>query len=156
MSDRKSSSFRQDTNGCPTGKVLPSDRTQTDVRRLSHKRMSDVPPTESIPKPEEPKAPAPAPQFQQVPPPNYYQFQYKSKRDQEFEEGLNRLRKEYATAPTLGCSSNSNLNPNYYQSQSTSKRDQEFEEGLNRLRKEYATAPIERKLLLNSVKIMFR
>ncbi|KAI5542111.1 hypothetical protein TVAGG3_0062410, partial [Trichomonas vaginalis G3] len=63
--------------------------------------MSDVPPTESIPKPEEPKAPAPAPQFQQVPPPNYYQFppQSKSKRDQEFEEGLNRLRKEYATAP---------------------------------------------------------
>ncbi|EAY04357.1 hypothetical protein TVAG_070070 [Trichomonas vaginalis G3] len=35
--------------------------------------MSDVPPTESIPKPEEPKAPAPAPQFQQVPP-IYYQF----------------------------------------------------------------------------------
>ncbi|KAI5527795.1 hypothetical protein TVAGG3_0299570 [Trichomonas vaginalis G3] len=48
--------------------------------------MSDVPPTESIPKPEEPKAP---PQ----------QFQSQSKRDQNFEEGLNRLRKEYATAP---------------------------------------------------------
>ncbi|KAI5512654.1 hypothetical protein TVAGG3_0582490 [Trichomonas vaginalis G3] len=78
--------------------------------------MSDVPPTEPIPKPEEPKAPAPAPQFQQVPPPNYYQFPPQSK----------------------------------------SKRDQEFEEGLNRLRKEYATAPIERKLLLNSVKIYFR
>ncbi|KAI5514369.1 hypothetical protein TVAGG3_0460280 [Trichomonas vaginalis G3] len=70
--------------------------------------MSDVPPTESNLNPEEPKAPAPAPQFQQ------FQSQYKSKRDQDFEEGLNRLRKEYATAP------------------------------------------IERKLLLNSVKIMFR
>ncbi|EAX81844.1 hypothetical protein TVAG_484230 [Trichomonas vaginalis G3] len=109
MSDRKSSSFRQDTNGCPTGKVLPSDRTQTDVRRLSHRRMSDVPPTESNLKPEEPKAPAPAPQFQQ--------FQSQSK-----------------------------LLPIPIQ----------IEEGLNRLRKEYATAPIERKLLLNSVKIMFR
>ncbi|EAX96669.1 hypothetical protein TVAG_489510 [Trichomonas vaginalis G3] len=80
--------------------------------------MSDVPLPECLPKPEEPKAAEPQqspqqPQFQQVPP-NYYQFQYKSKRDQEFEEGLNRLRKEYATAP------------------------------------------IERKLLLNSVKIMFR
>ncbi|EAX76282.1 kexin-like serine endoproteas, putative [Trichomonas vaginalis G3] len=34
--------------------------------------------------------------FQQAPP---QQFQSQSKRDQEFEEGLNRLRKEYATAP---------------------------------------------------------
>ncbi|EAX83433.1 hypothetical protein TVAG_488470 [Trichomonas vaginalis G3] len=74
--------------------------------------MSDVPPTESNLNPEEPKAPTPAPQFQQVQ--SQSKFQYKSKRDQEFEEGLNRLRKEYATAP------------------------------------------IERKLLLNSVKIMFR
>ncbi|KAI5504143.1 hypothetical protein TVAGG3_0625220 [Trichomonas vaginalis G3] len=48
--------------------------------------MSDVPPTQSIPKPEEPKEPQ-------------FQFQSQSKRDQEFEEGLNRLRKEYATAP---------------------------------------------------------
>ncbi|EAX85269.1 hypothetical protein TVAG_381010 [Trichomonas vaginalis G3] len=70
--------------------------------------MSDVPPTEPIPKPEEPKAPAPAPQFQQV-------------------------------------QSQSKLLPIPIQ----------IEEGLNRLRKEYATAPIERKLLLNSVKIMF-
>ncbi|EAX81900.1 hypothetical protein TVAG_245410 [Trichomonas vaginalis G3] len=101
--------------------------------------MSDIPPTESIPKPEEPKAAEPQqspqqPQFQQVPPiyyqfppqgyyplqgfPNYppqpmpyfpnpwmfqqappQQFQSQSKRDQEFEEGLNRLRKDYATAP---------------------------------------------------------
>ncbi|KAI5536993.1 hypothetical protein TVAGG3_0434460, partial [Trichomonas vaginalis G3] len=36
--------------------------------------------------------------FQQAPP-QQFQFQYKSKRDQEFEEGLNRLRKDYATAP---------------------------------------------------------
>ncbi|EAX83727.1 hypothetical protein TVAG_330010 [Trichomonas vaginalis G3] len=35
--------------------------------------MSDVPLPERLPKPEEPKAPTPAPQFQQVPP-NYYQF----------------------------------------------------------------------------------
>ncbi|KAI5522238.1 hypothetical protein TVAGG3_0576430 [Trichomonas vaginalis G3] len=55
--------------------------------------MSHVPPTESNLNPEEPKAPAPAPQFQQ------FQSQTKSKRDQEFEEGLNRLRKDYATAP---------------------------------------------------------
>ncbi|KAI5482942.1 hypothetical protein TVAGG3_1075450 [Trichomonas vaginalis G3] len=36
--------------------------------------------------------------FQQAPP-QQFQSQSKSKRDQEFEEGLNRLRKEYATAP---------------------------------------------------------
>ncbi|EAX76031.1 hypothetical protein TVAG_045780 [Trichomonas vaginalis G3] len=36
--------------------------------------------------------------FMQNPAPQF-QFQYKSKRAQEFEEGLNRLRKEYATAP---------------------------------------------------------
>ncbi|KAI5493669.1 hypothetical protein TVAGG3_0668340 [Trichomonas vaginalis G3] len=68
--------------------------------------MSDVPPTQSIPKPEEPKAPQQSHQpmpyfpnpwlFQQAPP---QQFQSQSKRDQDFEEGLNRLRKEYATAP---------------------------------------------------------
>ncbi|KAI5527685.1 protein ubiquitination [Trichomonas vaginalis G3] len=34
--------------------------------------------------------------FQQAPP---QQFKSQSKRDQEFEEGLNRLRKDYATAP---------------------------------------------------------
>ncbi|EAX77088.1 hypothetical protein TVAG_235500, partial [Trichomonas vaginalis G3] len=32
-------------------------------------------------------------------PPQQFQFQSQSKRDQDFEEGLNRLRKEYATAP---------------------------------------------------------
>ncbi|KAI5498954.1 hypothetical protein TVAGG3_0836400 [Trichomonas vaginalis G3] len=36
--------------------------------------------------------------FQQVPP-RQFQSQSQSKRDQYFEEGLNRLRKEYATAP---------------------------------------------------------
>ncbi|KAI5499539.1 hypothetical protein TVAGG3_0844970 [Trichomonas vaginalis G3] len=36
--------------------------------------------------------------FQQAPP-QQFQSQSQSKRDQEFEEGLNRLRKEYATAP---------------------------------------------------------
>ncbi|EAX65218.1 hypothetical protein TVAG_590840 [Trichomonas vaginalis G3] len=43
LSDRKSPSFRQEKSFHPTG----------------HKRMADVPPTESIPKPEEPTAPAP-------------------------------------------------------------------------------------------------
>ncbi|EAX66007.1 hypothetical protein TVAG_473190 [Trichomonas vaginalis G3] len=38
--------------------------------------------------------------FQQAPPQQFqFQSQSKSKRDQEFEEGLNRLRKEYATTP---------------------------------------------------------
>ncbi|EAX74858.1 kexin-like serine endoproteas, putative [Trichomonas vaginalis G3] len=36
--------------------------------------------------------------FQQAPP-QQFQSQSQSKRDQEFEEGLNRLRKDYATAP---------------------------------------------------------
>ncbi|EAX70881.1 hypothetical protein TVAG_142560 [Trichomonas vaginalis G3] len=36
--------------------------------------------------------------FQQAPP-QQFQFQSQSKRDQDFEEGLKRLRKEYATAP---------------------------------------------------------
>ncbi|EAX87228.1 hypothetical protein TVAG_421390 [Trichomonas vaginalis G3] len=55
----------------PTGKNFPSDRKKFSFRQkkfflpTGHKRMTDVPPTESIPKPEEPKAPAPAPQFQQ-------------------------------------------------------------------------------------------
>ncbi|EAX83643.1 hypothetical protein TVAG_053900 [Trichomonas vaginalis G3] len=78
--------------------------------------MSDVPPTESNLNPEEPKAPAPAPQFQQ--------FQSQSKLlpiSIQIEEGLNRLRKEYATAPTLGCSSNSNLNPNRRETKSSKK-----------------------------------
>ncbi|EAX82671.1 hypothetical protein TVAG_488510 [Trichomonas vaginalis G3] len=71
--------------------------------------MSHVPPTESNLNPEEPQQSPQQPQFQQ--------FQSQSK-----------------------------LLPIPIQ----------IEEGLNRLRKEYATAPIERKLLLNSVKIMFR
>ena len=72
--------------------------------------MSDVPPTESIPKPEESKAPQGFPNYPPQPMPYFPnpwmfmqnpapQFQSQSKRDQDFEEGLNRLRKEYATAP---------------------------------------------------------
>ncbi|EAX88519.1 hypothetical protein TVAG_428280 [Trichomonas vaginalis G3] len=78
--------------------------------------MSDVPPTESNLNPEEPKAPTPAPQFQQV--------QSQSKLlpiPIQIEEGLNRLRKEYATAPTLGCSSNFHLNPNRRETKSSKK-----------------------------------
>ncbi|EAX68710.1 hypothetical protein TVAG_591620 [Trichomonas vaginalis G3] len=110
--------------------------------------MSDVPPTESIPKPEEPKEPQQSPQqpqFQQVPPPNYYQFPSQG----------------YYQFPPQGYYPPQGF-PNYppqpmpyfpnpwmfqqappQQFQSQSKRDQEFEEGLNRLRKEYATAPME-------------
>ncbi|EAX82957.1 hypothetical protein TVAG_409200 [Trichomonas vaginalis G3] len=49
----------------PTGKNFPSNRKNSSFRQeniflpTGHKRMSDVPPTESIPKPEEPTAPAP-------------------------------------------------------------------------------------------------
>ncbi|EAX81305.1 hypothetical protein TVAG_244680 [Trichomonas vaginalis G3] len=101
--------------------------------------MSDVPPTESIPKPEEPKAPAPAPQFQQVPP-NYYQFPPQGYYPPQ---GFPELPSSaYALLPQpLGCSSK--LHPSNSKFQSQSKRDQDFEEGLNRLRKEYATAPME-------------
>ncbi|KAI5539381.1 hypothetical protein TVAGG3_0015320 [Trichomonas vaginalis G3] len=99
--------------------------------------MSDVPPTESIPKPEEPKAPAPAPQFQQVPP-IYYQFPpqgYYPTRLPELPSSA------YALLPNPWMFQQAP--PQQFQSQSKSKRDQEFEEGLNRLRKDYATAPME-------------
>ncbi|KAI5541744.1 hypothetical protein TVAGG3_0057370 [Trichomonas vaginalis G3] len=105
--------------------------------------MSHVPPTESIPKPEEPKAAEPQqspqqPQFQQVPP-IYYQFppqgyyppqgfpNYPPQPMPYFRQTL-----MFQQAP-----------PQQFQFQSQSKRDQEFEEGLNRLRKDYATAPME-------------
>ncbi|KAI5522465.1 hypothetical protein TVAGG3_0579530 [Trichomonas vaginalis G3] len=102
--------------------------------------MSDVPPTESIPKPEEPKSPAPAPQFQQVPP-NYYQFPPQGYYPpQQFQFQSQPM--PYFPNPWLF----QQAPPQQFQSQSKSKRDQEFEEGLNRLRKDYATAPIERKL----------
>ncbi|KAI5526306.1 hypothetical protein TVAGG3_0277410, partial [Trichomonas vaginalis G3] len=103
--------------------------------------MTDVPPTESIPKPEEPKEPQQSPQqpqFQQVPP-NFYQFPLQGYYPpQGFPNYPPRL---CLTAPTLGCSSklhpsNSNLSPNRRETKSSKKS--------NRLRKEYATAPIER------------
>ncbi|KAI5511264.1 hypothetical protein TVAGG3_0731100 [Trichomonas vaginalis G3] len=99
--------------------------------------MSHVPPTQSIPKPEEPKEPAPAPQFQQVPPPNYYQFPPQGYYPPQGFPNYPPLPMPYCPNPWMF---------QQFQSQSKSKRDQEFEEGLNRLRKEYATAPIERKL----------
>ncbi|KAI5539217.1 hypothetical protein TVAGG3_0012370 [Trichomonas vaginalis G3] len=101
--------------------------------------MSHVPPTQSIPKPDEPKEPQQSPQqaqFQQVPPPNYYQFP-----PQGF-PNYPPLPMPYFPNPWMF----QQAPPQQFQSQSQSKRDQEFEEGLNRLRKDYATAPIERKL----------
>ncbi|KAI5484755.1 hypothetical protein TVAGG3_0915400 [Trichomonas vaginalis G3] len=94
--------------------------------------MSDVPPTEPIPKPEEPTAPAPQQSPQQVPPPNYYQFPPQGYYPpQGFPNYPPPQPMPYFPNPWL------------FQSQSQSKRDQDFEEGLNRLRKEYATAPME-------------
>ncbi|EAX86496.1 hypothetical protein TVAG_209840 [Trichomonas vaginalis G3] len=78
--------------------------------------MSHVPPTESNLNPEEPQQSPQQPQFQQ--------FQSQSKLlpiPIQIEEGLNRLRKEYATAPTLGCSSNFHLNPNRRETKSSKK-----------------------------------
>ncbi|EAX84402.1 hypothetical protein TVAG_293270 [Trichomonas vaginalis G3] len=115
--------------------------------------MSHVPPTQSILNPEEPKAPAPAPQFQQ--------FQSQSKLlpipiSIQIEERPRVRRRSEPLTQRVCYSSNPWL---FQQFQSQSKLlpiSIQIEEGLNRLRKEYATAPIERKLLLNSVKIMFR
>ncbi|EAY09780.1 hypothetical protein TVAG_137700 [Trichomonas vaginalis G3] len=96
--------------------------------------MSDVPPTESIPKPEEPKAPAPAPQqpqFQQGPPPNYYQFPPQGYYPpQGFPNYPPPQTMPYCPNPWMF----QQAPPQQFQSQS--KRDQDFEEGLNRLRKE--------------------
>ncbi|KAI5504112.1 hypothetical protein TVAGG3_0624830 [Trichomonas vaginalis G3] len=102
--------------------------------------MSHVPPTQSIPKPEEPKEPQQSPQqpqFQQVPPPNYYQFPPQGYYPPQGFPNYPPQPMPYFPNPWMF---------QQFQSQSKSKRDQEFEEGLNRLRKEYATAPIERKL----------
>ncbi|KAI5528938.1 hypothetical protein TVAGG3_0315730 [Trichomonas vaginalis G3] len=110
--------------------------------------MSDVPPTQSIPKPEEPKAPAPAPQFQQVPP-IYYQFPPQGYYPPQGFPNYPPQPMPYFPNPWMFMQ---NPAPQF---QSQSKRDQEFEEGLNRLRKEYATAPIERKLFPDQ-KIKFR
>ncbi|KAI5531652.1 hypothetical protein TVAGG3_0356340 [Trichomonas vaginalis G3] len=105
--------------------------------------MSDVPPTQSIPKPEEPKAAEPQqspqqPQFQQVPP-NYYQF---PPQGYYLPQGFPNYPPQpmpYFPNPWMF----QQAPPQQFQSQSKSKRDQDFEEGLNRLRKEYATAPME-------------
>ncbi|EAX78933.1 hypothetical protein TVAG_372850 [Trichomonas vaginalis G3] len=62
---RKSFSFRQKKFFLPTEKVLPSDRKSSSFRQkkfflpTGHKRMTDVPLPECLPKPEEPTAPAP-------------------------------------------------------------------------------------------------
>ncbi|EAY14540.1 gamma-gliadin precursor, putative [Trichomonas vaginalis G3] len=106
--------------------------------------MSHVPPTESIPKPEEPKEPQQSPQqpqFQQVPP-NFYQFPLQGYYPPQGFPNYPPQPMPYFPNPWMF----QQAPPQQFQSQSKSKRDQEFEEGLNRLRKEYATAPIERKL----------
>ncbi|EAX88542.1 gamma-gliadin precursor, putative [Trichomonas vaginalis G3] len=109
--------------------------------------MSDVPPTESIPKPEEPKAAElqqqpQQPQFQQGPP-NYYQFPPQGYYPPQGFPNYPPQPMPYFPNPWLFQQAPPQFK---FQFQSQSKRDQEFEEGLNRLRKEYATAPIERKL----------
>ncbi|KAI5500953.1 hypothetical protein TVAGG3_0864980 [Trichomonas vaginalis G3] len=116
--------------------------------------MSHVPPTQSIPKPEEPKEPQQSPQqpqFQQVPPPNYYQFPPQGYYPPQGFPNYPPLPMPYFPNPWMF----QQAPPQQFQFQYKSKRDQDFEEGLNRLRKEYATAPIERKLFPDP-KIMFR
>ncbi|EAX73400.1 hypothetical protein TVAG_534760 [Trichomonas vaginalis G3] len=103
--------------------------------------MSDVPPTESIPKPEEPKEPQQSPQqpqFQQVPP-IYYQFPPQGYYPPQGFPNYPPLPMPYFPNPWMF----QQAPPQQFQFQSQSKRDQEFEEGLNRLRKDYATAPME-------------
>ncbi|EAY00719.1 hypothetical protein TVAG_085530 [Trichomonas vaginalis G3] len=106
--------------------------------------MSDVPPTEPISQPEEPKAAEPQqspqqPQFQQVPP-IYYQFPPQCYYPlQGFPNYPPPQPMPYFPNPWMF----QQAPPQQFQSQSQSKRDQEFEEGLNRLRKDYATAPME-------------
>ncbi|KAI5526879.1 hypothetical protein TVAGG3_0285650 [Trichomonas vaginalis G3] len=105
--------------------------------------MTDVPLPECLPKPEEPKAPAPAPQqpqqpqFQQVLPPNYYQFPPQGYYPPQGFPNYPPQPMPYFPNPWMF----QQAPPQQFQSQS--KRDQDFEEGLNRLRKEYATAPME-------------
>ncbi|EAX85236.1 hypothetical protein TVAG_104940 [Trichomonas vaginalis G3] len=105
--------------------------------------MSDVPPTQSIPKPEEPKAAEPQqspqqPQFQQVPP-IYYQFPPQGYYPPQGFPNYPPQPMPYFPNPWMF----QQAPPQQFQFQSQSKRDQDFEEGLNRLRKEYATAPME-------------
>ncbi|KAI5528295.1 hypothetical protein TVAGG3_0306620 [Trichomonas vaginalis G3] len=106
--------------------------------------MTDVPPTESIPKPAEPKAAElqqqpQQPQFQQVPSPNYYQFPPQGYYPPQGFPNYPPQPMPYFPNPWMF----QQAPPQQFQSQSKSKRDQEFEEGLNRLRKDYATAPME-------------
>ncbi|EAX74514.1 hypothetical protein TVAG_079820 [Trichomonas vaginalis G3] len=62
---RKSFSFRQKKFFLPTGKVFPSNRKSFSFQQeglflpTGHKRMTDVPLPECLPKPEEPTDPAP-------------------------------------------------------------------------------------------------
>ncbi|EAX77629.1 hypothetical protein TVAG_141660 [Trichomonas vaginalis G3] len=64
-SDRKKFSIRQEKIFHPTGKIFPSNRKNSSIRQekiflpTGHKRMTDVPLPECLPKPEEPTAPAP-------------------------------------------------------------------------------------------------
>ncbi|EAX84282.1 hypothetical protein TVAG_102250 [Trichomonas vaginalis G3] len=115
--------------------------------------MSHVPPTESIPKPEEPKAAEPQqspqqPQFQQVPP-IYYQFPPQGYYPPQGFPNYPPQPMPYFPNPWMF----QQAPPQQFQFQSQSKRDQEFEEGLNRLRKEYATTPMEEdRLSLSSLK----
>ncbi|KAI5519870.1 hypothetical protein TVAGG3_0541570 [Trichomonas vaginalis G3] len=129
--------------------------------------MSDVPPTEPVPQPEEQHAPAPQqvpppqgspqqPQFQQGPP-NYYQFPpqgyYPPQGFPNYPpQGFPNYPPQpmpYFPNPWMFMSNP----PPQFKFQSQSKRDQEFEEGLNRLRKEYATAPMEEdRLSVSSLK----
>ncbi|EAX75396.1 gamma-gliadin, putative [Trichomonas vaginalis G3] len=115
--------------------------------------MSDVPPTQSIPKPEEPKAAEPQqspqqPQFQQVPP-IYYQFPPQGYYPPQGFPNYPPQPMPYFPNPWMF----QQAPPQQFQFQSQSKRDQEFEEGLNRLRKEYATTPMEEdRLSLSSLK----
>ncbi|KAI5538836.1 hypothetical protein TVAGG3_0004800 [Trichomonas vaginalis G3] len=110
--------------------------------------MTDVPLPECLPKPEKPKAAEPQqspqqpqqPQFQQVLPPNYYQFPPQGYYPpQGFPNYPPPQLMPYCPNPWMF----QQAPPQQFQSQSQSKRDQDFEEGLNRLRKEYATAPME-------------
>ncbi|KAI5483241.1 hypothetical protein TVAGG3_1068010 [Trichomonas vaginalis G3] len=103
--------------------------------------MSHVPPTQSIPEPEEPKEPQQSPQqpqFQQVPP-IYYQFPPQGYYPPQGFPNYPPQPMPYFPNPWMF----QQAPPQQFQSQSKSKRDQEFEEGLNRLRKDYATAPME-------------
>ncbi|KAI5515324.1 hypothetical protein TVAGG3_0474770, partial [Trichomonas vaginalis G3] len=117
----------------PTENVFPSNRKSFSFQQekffllTGHKRMSHVPPTQSIPKPEEPKEPQQSPQqpqFQQVPPPNYYQFPLQGYYPPQGFPNYPPLPMPYFPNPWMF----QQAPPQQFQSQSKSKRDQEFEE----------------------------